>query len=139
MLGRLRAQIAGTALESWTGGQYFNGLHARRSRSKDNHLLAALPPAERARLYPRLQLVPMPLGMVLYESGDTQTHVYFPTDSIISLRYVMPDGTSEETSVVSIRAMATDRSPGVAGSASDRRLCRIGAWCTRALGNRASN
>jgi hypothetical protein len=65
-----------------------------------NHLLAALPPAERARLYPRLQLFPMPLGMVLYESGDTQTHVYFPTDSIISLRYVMPDGTSEEMSVV---------------------------------------
>jgi CRP-like cAMP-binding protein len=65
-----------------------------------NHLLAALPPAERARLYPRLQLVPMPLGMVLYESGDTQTHVYFPTDSIVSLRYVMPDGTSEEMSVV---------------------------------------
>jgi CRP-like cAMP-binding protein len=67
---------------------------------QQNHLLAALSPAERGRLYPQLQLVPMPLGMVLYESGDPQAHVYFPTDSIVSLRYVMEDGTSAEMSVV---------------------------------------
>jgi CRP-like cAMP-binding protein len=65
-----------------------------------NHLLAALSPAERERLYPHLQLVPMPLGKVLYESGDVLQHVYFPTDSIISLLYVMEDGASAEISVV---------------------------------------
>jgi CRP-like cAMP-binding protein len=65
-----------------------------------NHLLAALPPAERDRLYPHLELVAMPLGRVLYESGDTLLHVYFPLDSIVSLLYVMENGASAEISVV---------------------------------------
>jgi hypothetical protein len=55
---------------------------------------------EGERLYPHLQLVPMPLGKVSYESGDLLRHVYFPTDSIISLLYVMADGASAEISVV---------------------------------------
>ena len=49
-----------------------------------NHLLAALAPAERERIFPHLQFVDMPLGKVLYESGDTLRHVYFPTDCIVS-------------------------------------------------------
>ncbi len=67
---------------------------------KDNHLLAALTLDERERIYPHLQFMPMPLGKVLYESGDVQRHVYFPTDCIISLLYVMVDGASAEISVV---------------------------------------
>jgi CRP-like cAMP-binding protein len=67
---------------------------------QQNHLLAALSAAERERLYPHLQLVPMPLGKVLYESGDLLRYVYFPTDSIVSLLYVMADGASAEISVV---------------------------------------
>jgi CRP-like cAMP-binding protein len=62
--------------------------------------LAALPPEERERLYPLLEVVPMPLGKVLYESGDLMRHVYFPTDSIVSLLYVLADGASAEISVV---------------------------------------
>lgn len=65
-----------------------------------NLLLAALSPPERERVYPHLQRVPMALGKVLYESGDVLRHVYFPTDSIISLLYVMADGASAEISVV---------------------------------------
>ena len=65
-----------------------------------NLLLAALSPPERERIYPHLQWVPMALGKVLYESGDLLRHVYFPTDSIISLLYVMADGASAEISVV---------------------------------------
>ena len=65
-----------------------------------NHLLRALSAIERERVYPHLQLVPMPLGKVLYESGDVMRHVYFPTDSIISLLYVLEDGASAEISVV---------------------------------------
>lgn len=65
-----------------------------------NHLLAALPAPEQERLFPQLELVPMPLGKVLYESGSQLGHVYFPTDSIVSLLYVMEDGASAEIAVV---------------------------------------
>jgi CRP-like cAMP-binding protein len=65
-----------------------------------NHLLAALPAAVRERIDPHLQLVAMPLGKVLYESGDALHHVYFPTDSIVSLLYVLKDGASAEIAVV---------------------------------------
>jgi CRP-like cAMP-binding protein len=67
---------------------------------QQNHILDALPPAECARLFPHLKPVELPLGAVLYESGDTLRHIYFPTDSIISLLYVMEDGASAEISVV---------------------------------------
>ncbi len=65
-----------------------------------NHLLAALPPAIQQRLFPMLESFPLPLGKVLYESGDTMRYVYFPTDSIVSLLYVMESGASAEISVV---------------------------------------
>lgn len=65
-----------------------------------NHLLDALSPAERERIFPHLRLVPMPLGKVLYESGDVLRHVYFPIDSIVSLLYVLENGASAEISVV---------------------------------------
>jgi CRP-like cAMP-binding protein len=62
--------------------------------------LDALEDAERDRLFPHLALVPMPLGSVLYESGDALRHIYFPIDSIVSLLYVMQDGASAEIAVV---------------------------------------
>ena len=52
------------------------------------------------RLSVHLQLVPMPLGKVLYESGDVLQHVFFPTDCIVSLLYVMESGASAEIAVV---------------------------------------
>jgi CRP-like cAMP-binding protein len=67
---------------------------------QQNSLLAALPEAVRERLAPDLKLVNMPLGKVLYESGDKLRHVYFPTESIVSLLYVMENGASAEISVV---------------------------------------
>jgi len=67
---------------------------------QENHLLAALSPDERARLYPHLRLVVMPLGKMLYESGDVLRHVYFPVDCIISLLYVLTNGASAEICVV---------------------------------------
>jgi CRP-like cAMP-binding protein len=67
---------------------------------KQNHLLAALPAAEFERLLPHLERVPMRLGEALYESGGRLRHVYFPTNSIVSLLYVMEDGASAEIAVV---------------------------------------
>lgn len=67
---------------------------------QQNHLLAALPAAEYERLAPHLELVSMPLAEVLYESGKTMRHVYFPTTSIVSLLYVMADGASAEIAIV---------------------------------------
>ena len=71
-----------------------------RHDPRENHILDALPTEERERLFPHLKLVEMPLGKVLYESGDALRHIYFPTDSIVSLLYVMEDGASAEIAVV---------------------------------------
>ncbi|MBV4535775.1 MULTISPECIES: Crp/Fnr family transcriptional regulator [Pseudomonas] len=65
-----------------------------------NHLLAALSTPTFERLEGDLELVTLPLGKSLYESGDALRHVYFPTDSIVSLLYVMENGASAEISVV---------------------------------------
>ena len=65
-----------------------------------NGLLAALPETERARWIPQLERVEMPLGQVLYESGTTLSHVYFPTTAIVSLLYVTENGASAEIAVV---------------------------------------
>jgi CRP-like cAMP-binding protein len=65
-----------------------------------NHLIAALPAIVQERLLPNLELISLPLGKVLYESGDTLRHVYFPVDCIVSLLYVMENGDSAEISVV---------------------------------------
>jgi CRP-like cAMP-binding protein len=70
------------------------------SAPEQNHLLAALSPEEQARVVPHLQLVPMPLGKVLYESGDLLRHIYFPTNCIVSLLYVLENGASAEIAVV---------------------------------------
>jgi CRP-like cAMP-binding protein len=67
---------------------------------KDNHLLAALPDSEFRILLPDLEPVAMPLGQVVYESGSTMTHAYFPTTAIVSLLYVMESGASAEIGVV---------------------------------------
>ena len=65
-----------------------------------NHILEALPQAERERLFPHLKLVALPLGTVLYESGVPLRYIYFPVDCVISLLYVLENGSSAEISVV---------------------------------------
>lgn len=67
---------------------------------RNNQLLAALPAAEAERWLPQLEWIEMPLGHVLYESGTTLGHVYFPITAIVSLLYVMENGASAEIAVV---------------------------------------
>ena len=65
-----------------------------------NYLLAALPEPVKQRLIPDLEQIALPLGKVLYESGDIPRYVYFPTNAIVSLLYVMESGASAEIAVV---------------------------------------
>jgi CRP-like cAMP-binding protein len=74
-------------------------------RIERNALLAALPSAERARFSDHLELVPLTLGQVLYESGETMRHAYFPTDCVVSLLYVMKNGESAEIAIVGNEGM----------------------------------
>ena len=71
-----------------------------RHDPRENHILDALPAEERERLFPHVTLVEMALGMVLYEAGEALSHIYFPTDAIVSLLYIMKDGASAEIAVV---------------------------------------
>jgi CRP-like cAMP-binding protein len=71
-----------------------------------NRLLGAMPAAVTERLRKNLELVPMPLGKVLYESGAAMSHVYFPLRGcIVSMLYVMRDGASAEIAVVGDEGM----------------------------------
>lgn len=70
-----------------------------------NHLLAALPTAEFERLLPDLELVPMRLGDLLYESGETLHHAWFPTTAIVSLHYMLENGASSEIAGVGNEGM----------------------------------
>jgi hypothetical protein len=67
---------------------------------QQNHLLGALPADKYGRLFSHLELVPMLLGDVLYESGEELRYVYFPTTCIVSKFYVMENGASTEIAVV---------------------------------------
>ncbi len=71
-----------------------------RVAPKQNHLLGAIPQVEWKRFAPHLVPVNLVLGEVLYESGTDQPYVYFPTDSIVSLLYVLADGASAEIAIV---------------------------------------
>ncbi|MGA8148416.1 MAG: Crp/Fnr family transcriptional regulator, partial [Gallionellaceae bacterium] len=70
-------------------------ISARHSPNQ-NHLLAALPAEIFERISPHLELVSMPLGEVLCESGGQLQHVYFPTTAIVSLHYNMENGATAE-------------------------------------------
>ena len=65
-----------------------------------NALLAALSPTDFERLLPQLEPVALPLGWSVYEAGGKMDHVFFPTEGIVSLLYVMENGASAEIAVV---------------------------------------
>lgn len=101
-----------------------------------NRLIAALSADVQARLLPHLELTALPLGKVLYESGDTLRHVYFPTDCIVSLLYVMENGSSAEISVVGNEGII-----GIAlfmggESTPSRAIVQSGGYAYRLLGRR---
>ena len=74
--------------------------------ARRNLLLAALPAADWLRWSPHLEPIEMPLGMVLCESGDTASHVFFPTTAIVSLLNVLKSGASAEIAIVGNEGVA---------------------------------
>jgi len=72
---------------------------------KQNHILAALPEPDYARLLPEMEPIAMPLGWVVYESGGHLGYVYFPTTAIVSLLYVMESGASAEIAIAGNEAL----------------------------------
>jgi len=75
------------------------GIH-RMHRPEQNLLLASLPAEERRRLFPQLELVSLAQADILHQAGETQDWAYFPTDSVVSLIFVMGNGASTEISIV---------------------------------------
>jgi len=71
-----------------------------RILKEQNWLFKSLPMAEWERLTPHIQAFDMPLGLVLSESGDKMSHLYFPTTAIVSLLYGLENGSSAEIAVV---------------------------------------
>lgn len=72
---------------------------------RKNHLIQALPAFAFNRLFPYLTEVEMPLGEVIYESGDYLDYAYFPTTCIVSMLYVLENGASAEIAVVGNEGM----------------------------------
>ena len=70
-----------------------------------NQILKTLGNETINEFFPDLELVELDLGNVLYESGERLSHVYFPTSAIISLLYVMENGSSAEIAVVGNEGM----------------------------------
>jgi CRP-like cAMP-binding protein len=73
---------------------------ARSSRPQDNHILRSLSAEARARIYPHLRLAGVAQGAVLSEPGHRMRHIYFPTDTIVSLLHVLENGAGAEIAVV---------------------------------------
>ncbi|MDA3877057.1 MAG: Crp/Fnr family transcriptional regulator [Halothiobacillus sp.] len=101
-----------------------------------NRLLNAFPKIVYERMIPYLELVPLPLGKVLYESGDTQLDVYFPTDSIVSLLYVMEDGDSAEIAVVGNEGLVGISLFMGGGSVTNRAVVQSAGFSYRLPGKR---
>jgi CRP-like cAMP-binding protein len=87
------ANLAKTTKQA--GGAVMSSPHS----PSQNHILAALPDADYAALLPNLELIAMPLGWAVYESGGRLGYVYFPTSCIVSLLYVLKSGASAEIAV----------------------------------------
>ena len=94
---------------------------------KLNRLLGVLPEAEWQRWQPHLDVVDLPLGEVLYESGGRLSHMYFPMSSIVSLLYVMEDGASAEIAVVGPEGLVGARCCSEANPRLAARSCKAPA------------
>jgi hypothetical protein len=99
------ANISVSKLTLYLGVVLIKTLMDNTKENFKNQLLSVLPNAELARWLPHLELVDMPLGSVLYESGGKTNFVYFPEDCIVSMLFVLENGASAEIAVVGFEGM----------------------------------
>ncbi len=105
-----------------------------RTDPRSNHLLAAIPEVEWDRFARHLRPVDMKLGEVIYESGTEQPYVYFPTDSIVSLLYVMENGAAGEIAIVGYEGLLGISLFMGGGSTADRAVVQSGGYAFRMEG-----
>ena len=103
-----------------------------------NRLLAALPEYDRRKIFPELELVPLPTGKVLYDAGDALKHAYFPVSSMVSTVYVMENGASTE-----VAATGRDGMVGLplfmgGRKAQNRAVATLGGYAYRLAEDRIS-
>jgi CRP-like cAMP-binding protein len=132
--GKMAAELERLARSAKTGGPQAGGFDT--SASLLNHLITAFPVAVKHHLLSELELVALPVGRALYDSGEILRDAYFPTTSLISLLYVMGNGQSSELAVV-----GNDGLIGVAlfmggESTSSRAVVQIAGYAYRLPGQR---
>lgn len=101
-----------------------------------NYLLATVSSDVRDRLLPHLERVPLRLGDVLHESGDSLCHVYFPIDAVVSMLCVMQDGAAVEISVVGNEGFIGTVAFTGDQSTRNRAMVHRGGYAYRILGSR---
>ena len=106
-----------------------------RTDPRQNHLLAAIPDAEWERFSRHLTPVQMNLGDVIYESGTEQPFVYFPTNSIVSLLYVMENGAAGEIAIVGHEGLVGISLFMGGGSTADRAVVQSAGFAFRMKGH----
>src|ERR1043165_6529388 len=97
-----------------------------RLQPRHNRLLAALPEAEYQALAPALEPLALAPGMALYESGEAQPYLYFPASGIVSLLYLLEDGSTTEIALTG-REGVVGISLFLGGGVTARRVARAGA------------
>jgi CRP-like cAMP-binding protein len=98
---------------------------------RENRLLAALAPEDLAYLEPHLEVVHLQRRQVLYETGDTMRHAYFPHDMVISLVAVMQDGRSAEMSLYGPEGVAGLLVAGGTGQSLGRYIAQLAGTASR--------
>ncbi len=124
MSGASGAERAGApAAPTATRGQAAVPAPASLHEAKRNRLLASLPDADWQGWLPLLERVQLPLGHVIYESGASLSHGYFPTSAIVSLQYVTESGATAQIAVVG--------NEGIVGISLFMGVARhrAGRWC----------
>jgi CRP-like cAMP-binding protein len=70
-----------------------------------NRLLAALPPEDLARLWPRLEAVELPLRRILHAAGEPIGAVFFPESGYASMLATLEDGDAAEVGLIGCEGM----------------------------------